>query len=318
VLILGLATGSAGYVWLRDKAPAASIRRDVVVWRGQAADVSRVEYTKPGRHVVLEGKSDSVGRYYVGTVDGGGSHADAGGGGKSITFVSVATAQKIADKLGELRALRDLGRLPDDKASELGLHAPDARVSVTVRGQEHTLELGMAAPGDTDRYVRDARTGSVFVVEADPIRDLEGGEHALVEKDLHEFPLDPDVEKVTVVSGGKRRTLARRGAAQQRFFADASSPETNDETATTWMSKVERLRASDFVTGEPPSPSGDKLRLEYAGSRGSLGFLEVVKSAPLAVAESDVFIRTERTRLWSKVARSLGEQVLGDAASIVR
>jgi hypothetical protein len=312
VLLLGLATGSAAYVWLRDKAPAASVRRDVVVWHGRAADVSRIEYKKSPPHaksVILEGKSDATGRYWIGT-----GQADA----PPVTFVSVGPAQKIADKLGDLRALRDLGHIDDAKSSELGLKATEASVVVTLRGEEHTLELGASAPGDTDRYVRDVKTGEVFVVEAEPIRQLEGGDHTLVETELHEFPLDPDVDRVTVTFGGKKRTLVRRGMAQKRFFADTTSPETNDETATTWMAKVERLHATEFITGDPPATNGDKLRLEYASSRSSMGYLEVAKSSPLGSTESDVFIRTERTRLWAKVARGLGDQVLGDVGSIVR
>jgi hypothetical protein len=314
VLILTLATGSAGYVWLRDKAPAASVRRDVVVWHGRAADVSRIEYKRPLPHaksVILEGKTDATGRYWIGT-----GQAD----GPPITFVSVGPAQKIADKLGDLRALRDLGHTDDAKSSELGLKkdAIEGSVVVTLRGEEHTLELGASAPGDTDRYVRDTKSGEVFVVEAEPIRQLEGGDHTLVETELHEFPLDPDVDRVTVSFGGKKRALVRRGMAQKRFFADGSAPETNDETATTWMAKVERLHATEFITGDPPATSGDKLRLEYATTRSALGFLEVVKSSPLGSTDSDVFIRTERTRLWAKVARGLGDQVLGDVGSIVR
>src|SRR5262245_27031941 len=99
--ILVLATASASYVWLRDKAPAASVRRDVVVWRGRGADVDRVEYSKPGRHVVLEGKSDATGRYYIGNAESqGGADAGVVEPGKTM-FVSVGAAQKIADKVGE-------------------------------------------------------------------------------------------------------------------------------------------------------------------------------------------------------------------------
>jgi hypothetical protein len=317
VLVFCLAVGSASYVWLRDKAPAASTRRDVVVWRGRAADVSRVELKKPGRRVVLEAKTDATGRYFLGLDE------PAPGGAPStssapINFVSVAAAQKLADKLGELRAARDLGRLDDAKAGEVGLTSPDVRLTITVGGEEHALDVGGSAPGDTDRYVRDTKTGSVFVVASEPIRDLEAGEHALVEGDLHEFPLDPDVDRVVVVQGDKRRTLVRRGAALKRFFADAASPETNDETATTWMAKIERLRALDFVLSEPPGMSSPRLRIEYEKNKRVLGFLEVVRSTPLAGAEADVFIRTERTRLWAKANRQLGEQVLGDVASILR
>jgi hypothetical protein len=177
----------------------------------------------------------------------------------------------------------------------------------------------MVAPGGADRYVREQETGSVFVVDAEPLRELEGGDHALVEKDLHEFPLDPDVDRVTVSVGDKRRIFLRRGSSARRFFADPSSPDKNDETATTWMTKVERLRPGEFILGAPPGTMAERLRLDYAGSRGSLGFLEVAKLASTpAEPEGDVYVRTERTRLWTKVTRSVGEQVLGEVPSIVR
>jgi hypothetical protein len=337
-VILGLATSGAAYVWLRDKAPAANIRRDVVVWRGRGADIDRLELSKKGRHVVLEGKSDKTGRYWIGTAESDGTSAPAEAAGhdphdphappatpttapgarSSAMFVTVAGGQKIADKLGELRAARDLGKVADDKAAELGLKEPEARVKVTIRGTVHNLDLGMLAPGGSDRYVRDADTLSVFVVDAEPLRDLEAGERTLVEKDLHEFPLDPDVDKVTIAQGSKRRTILRRGTAARRFFADPGSPDTNDETATTWMAKVDRLKPSEFINTEPPSAPSDRLRLEFAGNKGTLGFVEIARGLSTQNGEADVFLRSERTRLWAKVPRSLGEQVLGDAASIVR
>jgi hypothetical protein len=308
-LVLAAAIGSASYVWLRDKAPAAAVRRDVMVWRGRAADVDRMEYTKKARHVVLEGKTDGAGRYFVGTAEGEATDA----GPSKITFVSVAPATKIAEKMAELRALRDLGKVDGERNAELGLKEPEGQVRITVRGTTHTLDLGMVAPGGTDRYVRETETGNVFVVEAEPIHDLEGGEHVLVEQQLHEFPLDPDVDKVTVSSDDKKRVFVRRGAAARRFFADPSTPEKNEETVTTWMSKIERLRPMEF-SASPPNLTGEKIRLEYTG-RGTTGFLEIARAGG---AEGDVYLRTERTRLWAKTTRSVGEQVLSEVHSILK
>ena len=71
------------------------------------------------------------------------------------------------------------------------------------------------------------------------------------------------------------------------------------------------------VLDAPPNPV-ERLRLEYKGSRGPLGFLELVKSGGAGgTTEGDVYIRSERTRLWTKAPRNPGEQVLGEVPSIV-
>jgi len=122
-LILALATAAALWVWLRDRTPGASARHDVVVWRGRANDIDRIELKAAKKTVVLEGKSDAAGRYWLGTATSGHENeapdAGAPGSAEPSRFVSVGPAGKVADKLGDLRALRDLGRVADDKAAEL-------------------------------------------------------------------------------------------------------------------------------------------------------------------------------------------------------
>jgi hypothetical protein len=312
--LLLLAVGSAGYAGLRDKQAGKAMRGDVSVWKGKPADLERVELTKKGRTVVLETRKDAVGLWWFGTTE-----AEPTSPGKDqgtatrTTFMSVGAGQKLAEKLADFRAVRELGRLDDEKAAELGLKEPETLVKITLRGETRTLDLGALAPGAGDRYVRDAKTGTTFVVEAESLRDLESAERTLIERDVHEFQMDPDVDRVVVSMGEAKRTLLRRGPASGRFYADASAPEKSDETATTWLTKVERLRPIEFVAGEPPAPVSAQLRVEYFSTRASLGFIEVARAAG-----DDFFIRSERLRLWSKVVKSQGEQVFTDAASVVK
>jgi hypothetical protein len=102
---------------------------------------------------------------------------------------------------------------------------------------------------------------------------------------------------------------------QKRFWADQATPDQNDETAGNWMTKLDRLRPTEYAASAPEKPE-IVARVDYSGGAAT-GFLELVRVAGTA-EKPDYFIRTERTRLYAKVTRSLAEQAAEDVAGIVR
>jgi hypothetical protein len=321
--VLGVSVAAAIGVWMRDKEPRALAMGDVVVWSGHASDVEKVTFEGKRRKVAIEAKKDALGRYFVGTLEREAPPprphaADAGAPPApakptTIGFVSVGPGDKLAEALGTLKALRALGKVGDDRAAEFGLAEPEGTVTVTISGAERKLVVGGPTPGGGDRYVRLLSSGEVFVLKGEPLRNLESPDSLLLERELHEWK-DAEVQKARVEAGGKSRDVVRGGAAGKRFWADAASPETNDETLGNWMSKLERLRPSEFLVTDPEAKE-TLLRVEYTGSK-PLGFLEVIK-----VPGGDkpaYYLRTERTRLYGKVVASLAEQVQQDLGTIVK
>lgn len=340
VALLGLAILAAMLVWTRDKQPKTLVQGDVTVWTGRAADIDRVSFEGKSKKVSLEAKKDGAGTYFIGTAekevtpppkkDPHGHEPDAGDAGAgdaeppaskertTVSFVSVSAAQKLVDQLAPLKALRGIGKIGDDRTAEFGLAEPDGTLTVKMGQAERKLIFGGQTPGGGDRYARDPASGEVYAIKGDIFRNLDGAESSLMERSLHEWP-ESDVQAATITAQGKTRNLVRGGEERKRFWADPSAPDANDETAGNWMSKLDRLRPSEYSL-TPPAGAEVIVRLDFAGAGGAkLGYLELIK-APAAAsgAKPDYYIVTERTRLHAKVPAQAAEQVEQDVGSVLK
>ncbi len=322
--LLGVAAVTAVGVWTRDKQPKSIAAGDVTVWSGRQADVERVGYESKTKTVALSAKKDAVGRYFVGSIEKSAPPpppaGDAGAppppaARTTTTFVSVAAADKLADALAPFKALRALGKIGDDRAAEFGLAEPEATVTVKVAGTERKLLLGGPTPGSGDRYVKDAASGEVYAVKGEPFRTLESADTSMIERDLHEWK-DVDVQSATLSAGSKSRQIVRGGVEGKRFWADAASPDTNDETLGNWMSKLDRLRPVEFLA-EAPAAKEAVLRIEYVGSK-ALGYVELVRTPAGDNGKPTYLLQTERTRLYAKVPLPVAEQLEQDLGSAVK
>lgn len=325
--VLAVSVAAAVGVWTRDKEPKAMAQGDITVWSGRADGVERVTFESKTRKVVLDAKSDTIGRYFVGTAerdalaaspaaDGGAPPVAAAPPRTTTTLVSVGGADKLATALAPLKALRALGRIGDDRAAEFGLAEPDGTVTFKVSGAEHKLVLGGTTPGGGDRYVLDPASGEVYVLKGEPLRSLESAESSLLERELHEWK-DGDVTALQILAGNKTRALVRGGEGAKKFWADAAKPDENDETLGNWMSKLDRLRPMEFAA-TPPEGRETVVRLDYKAGSRALGFIEVVKTKATEAGKFDYFLQTERTRLFAKVSTGLGEQLEQDLGSAVK
>jgi hypothetical protein len=291
---------------------------DVVVWPGRSEDVRRIVFEGKGKKVTLEAKSDATGRWFQGLSVTTPPVADGGVAvpPRTSAFVSVTAAERAATGLAPLRALRDLGKIEDARASEFGLSDPEGTLTVDVGGVEHRVSIGGVAPGGADRYVRELATGEGYASKGDFLRDLVTGEGALSEHDLHGFK-DAEIEKVRVMVHGRTREVLRRGPDSKRIWADPREPDKADETVANWLGKVDRLRPTEYLTDAAEAPE-TVVRIEYTATGAKGAFFELAKTKPPASdAKPDYLVRTERTRLWAKVASPVAEQVEQDAASVV-
>ena len=326
----GLAVTSAVIaigVWTRDKQPKALVQSDVTIWQGKPKDVESIVYDGKKKRVELTSKKDDLGRWFVGSVekekaaprpapDAGAPEPAAGE--KVVTgIVSITPAEKLLDVLAPLKAIRAVGQLPADREAEFGFTEPEGTLTVKLGGAERKLLFGGPTPGGSDRYVRDPANGEVYVVKGQVFRDVDTAESALMERDLHEWK-DAEVAAAKIIAGGKNRTVVRGSTEAKRFWADEASKETADETIGNWMSKVDRLRPSEYQQAAP-DPRETVVRIEYTGSGGTaLGWLEVVRGPTGDSGKPQYFVLSERTRIHGKVTGSVGEQVEQDVASIVK
>jgi hypothetical protein len=316
---------------------AAKQDASVEIWSGAPSKIERIEFENNKRKVTLEALSDENGQYFVGTLlrtKAAKSDAppnphqpapaapdlkDAAAEKETIRFVGVTESKALTEKLAPMKALRLLGKFDEKRLPEFGFDQDHGTVRVTIGGKTRQLALGGDTPGGSDSYARDLDSGEGYVISGGITQPLQQAESRLIERDLHAFTLD-DVVRVRLIKGGASRELSKH-PEQKGFWSNPSTPEAKDETASNWMSKLERVRVTTYVEKpEPPVKAEDLvMRVEYLG-RGDkkLGFIELASRPPQAGSEQGEFcIRTEHTRWYATILRSSGEQLQQDIASVM-
>ncbi|MBN2192590.1 MAG: DUF4340 domain-containing protein [Polyangiaceae bacterium] len=316
-------------VWTRDEAETSTKGGPTVeVWGGKPADIQRIEW-EGKKKVTLEARTDKGGRYYIGIVDKqvqvlkpNAPDADPKAEPpkptqETVRFVAVKAADELAKTLAPFRAIRSLGNFDEGRKKDFGFEEAEGTLRVTIGGAQRALVIGGTTPGGGDRYARDPDTNRLYAITGDLVRSLSYAESRLFERELHAFEAK-EITGLKVERGGAVRELVKV-KEKTDTWADAASPETADETAGNWVSKVEQLRPSEYVETLPTNlaPDAVVVRVEYLEGRRPRGYLELVK-IPGEDGKDDYLVRTEQTRWHAKVLRSAGEQVAQDVTSVVR
>jgi hypothetical protein len=316
-----------------DEGPGPLEPGEVELWGGSHKDLARVTYETKRQVVMLERKEDDSGLWYLGKVEPVDQpeepEEDAGAGGAASphkppkppkprpvepsSFASVSVAEKIAKALAPLRAQRAIGEIPADKEKTYGLDEPEGTLTIEVGDKKHVLVVGAPTPGAGSRYVRDANTKLVYVIDAQPIRDIDGGAARLSERSVHAWKFT-DVARASISADGQSRMLEKSGTEGREFWADPQTPDVNDETSNNWLRKVQNLRPVQFLEAMPEGASR-VVRIEYGKKGDALGFLELHRYK--GEGDKDEFaITTEYLRMPATVAQTLGEQVADDLGSL--
>jgi hypothetical protein len=308
------------------------------LWSGRLSDVQRIEFRTDKKVVSLEPKEDASGRYYVGSIETLKAPAPAASGPDAgpvsphappppppeeegtKRFVSLNKSDDLAKSVATMKVSRVLGKLAKERLAEFGLDKADqGTLEVTIAGKKHTLQLGEKTPGGSDRYVENPETGEAYVMAGSIANDLQSADSRLIERDFHDFA-DEKLGKVVLEVGGKKREIVRQGE-QKDFWARPESADTKDETVSNWMSKIDRLRVTNYVEAPKiaPKPEDTVVRLEYVSDKGkSLGFLELVRQPATDPKDKTEYLaRSERTRWYATVLRSSAEQIDQDLASVM-
>lgn len=340
--LLVVAAGLAYSVWNKDAPTPEKEQAAVDVWGGSQASFSKLSFESKTRKVHLEGQKDAVGYYYVASVDKEDAppadpHAGIAGAplkareGKepkkeTTRFVSVKAGETLIKSLAPLKAVRAVGKVEVARNEEFGLDKPEGTLKVTIDGKEQVLVIGGTTPGGSERYARYQNSGEVFAISGDIAQSLMFGDSRLPERELHGFK-NEEIARVRVQKGGKARELVRV-KDKNEGWGDPNSPGKQDETAGNWLSKLNRLRGSDFV--EKPSkalrPEDAIVRVEYFDGGKSVGFTELYKlpatpapgAAPDSAKGNDYLARTEWDRWYVKVPASIAEQIETDLASVLK
>lgn len=330
LLLLATSAGAALAVWSRSEPTLDFHRGDVVIWNADPNDIQRVVFEAPKQTTTIEVKRDAVGTYYLGKFDImilPGEEIPSPTHDSTFlndtdkpqlfaqTFVSTKAGDKLFKDLAPLKALLAVGRVPKNQLAEFGLAAPERRAIVKFKNGERRLEYGDETLGEKHQYVLDPQTGQVYVLLGDLARDISEADVRLPDRELHAW--DPSVPTAAHITGSLGdRNLVRAGPKTNQFWADAAHPNDKDATATNWMAKIDQLRPEFF---DPSAGVRNALlRIEYTIGDSQLGFLELLKGPESKEGVAEYWLRTEQTRLPSKVLIETGVQIEQDAKSVVK
>lgn len=309
----------------------------VDLWSGRVDDLTRVEFEgEKGLRVKLEPRKDSGGTYLVGEVLTQPPEAAVVAGDAGVAaapppkerrpperFVSVRKGMELVESLAQLKAGRALGKLGTERLEEFGLEGEgDGLVKVSFGAKVLELRVGDKTPGGRDRYVLDPSSGEAFVVRGSLVSDLVRAESRLPERQFHDFG-EVEVAGIRLHAGERTRSGVRLEGGS-KFWASEDSPGTKDETLSNWMSKVDRLRVTSFLEDFQPATGDEVVRVEYLAAGGKvLGFLELCRRPADESKKGNpggrfrYAARSERSRWYGTVARSTGEQIDKDLATVL-
>ena len=326
------------WVWTKEGAEPPDERLQAEIWGGSPTAIDSVRFESENLKVELVPKQDGQGRYYEGKLEKKGSDApppvnphappgqpppqppkaDAAKKAPTTTrFVAVTSGEKLFEKLAPMAAFRSVGKPDPKRAAEFGLDKPQGTLHVSVGGKKHALVFGGITPGGSDRYAKDKTTGEVWAIPGDVADSFLYADSRLIERDLHGFPKE-DIKQLKIARGPRSRELVRI-EGKNDAWADGTNPAKADETAGNWVNKIDNLRAMEYVDPKQ-RPSGAEAavaRIEYFGPGSRrLGHVDIVRFGQAPNAE--YYVRTEQTRWLAKIAKTSGEQIEQDVASVLK
>ncbi len=334
LVLLGVASALAFSVWTKEDAPKAAKKAEVQVWAGRVQDLKSIAFESEDRSVQLTAHKDANGAYFEGRVEKTirvapppPPRTDAGADAavapppkapepkkETVRFVGVEQANKLAESLAPMMALRALGPVEPARDAEFGFDKPAGTVRVTLGATTHTLVIGGTTPGGGDRYAR-LDGGGAFAIEGSVAQNLMFAESRLVERDLFGFEQD-EVAKVVIKAPERSRELVR-AADKKDGWADAASPSVLDETAGNWMSKITKLRIMSYEPPETASPESFASVEFFAKGGRSLGQLSLFR-VPTPDGKARFTAQSAHTRWRAEVLSSAAEQIHQDLPSVLK
>lgn len=312
---------------------------EVELWSAKAEAVTAIHYETSKVEVHLTPQRDARGQYVVGkvtkTIDPPKNEPTPSPDEEGVTpvvapepvpdsaptietesFVGVKSANELLDEVATLRAVRSLGKVGGARLDEFGLTGEKTgALTLDVAGTTHVFVLGERTPGGADVYAQDKQSGAVYVLPGDVVKDIELADNRLMERELLTPPEDKEVVKVVLSHGDKTRAVVH-STQFPSFWTDEASPQEKNETLTNWMKKFERLRATEYVEGEPPGIEPLAVAKFSAQAGEDLGQIEFAKQTPPGEERPRYLARSPQTRWWAVVLTSTASELAADLPSV--
>jgi hypothetical protein len=243
-------------------------------------------------------------------------------------FKASNRLQDGMDKFCPWMALRSLGQLGEAKRAEFGLTGAGESLIIELASGPRTFRLGETTFGPKDRYVADSKTGEVFVVAGQDLRDLGRSKSRFMERALHAFKMK-DVSQVRLRAGQRERELVQQVSEEgkEQGWADSRSPEELEVLYRNWIRRLSTLRATDYI-GTPddregsgcvaPAGAAQELSVTYFGPSKEIGFLNVYKGEGTdEKGDTMYYACSEHSEVVVKVPKTQAENLLKDLEDVL-
>jgi hypothetical protein len=339
--VLGL--GFAYQTWTR-KPEEATVPGSVAVLECDPAALTKLSLSTPTQQVDIEPKKSPNGEreYWITTQrkiqdkDKDKDKAKPGAGTaqaekpkpppeKPKTFLANAAFTDYLKRLTPLRAQRSLGKLAKDRDKDFGFDNVTLHLSLSCAGHTTNFDAGARAYGASERYVRDPKSSTTYLIEDQVLTDLESAQFKFMQSELHAFKPE-DIEEATVEARGAKKQLLHRDRKlpAQAIWVDAAEPTKRNELYNNWFARLARLRARIYLPSgaEPGSDltttTGETepvLQIAYKVADKPAGKLELVRVGD--DKGGHYYARTETTRSWVAVYDSAAKEVEQDVGMVV-
>lgn len=232
-------------------------------------------------------------------------------------FKAGKNGDELLELLHPLEAERMLDTVADDKLDELELAEPEAVITLVRKGKEpRKLELGGEAYGTKDRYLRDAGSGKVYLVDDEFVRPLKYGNTRLPDRELFGLEIS-EMASLTISGATDSLELEQknRDDDENAYWAVVGSDEPA-EVAETWLEKVLRLKSAAYVQAEEvPATTEPAFSLVVTGADGTTVGFEV-SSGMDEEGEETWYGRSDHTRELVRLHKGPASQAAEDLVTV--
>ncbi len=293
-------------------------------------DLASIEFESPTARLRLEMREDELGPYVWGifTPKGDAPKEPDEDGAPHEPRKPKAQREPQAFKVGlpgeglvaamaPFVAKRILEGVEDRDAADLGFGDEGATLALERAGREAKVyQVGTTAHGAKNRLVRDPEDGTIYVVAATLISQLETGALTLPDRSLHGFEI-PNIDSVTV-RGGEAEVTYVQNNPDDRAARSWSVQGSADKSlaAAGWFDKALNLRVDRYIDDaqRPPGLEEAFSMVVAAGRKGT----EIVFFRTFSDdGETRWFASSRHNRALVELKSAAVSEVQADLASVL-
>lgn len=232
---------------------------------------------------------------------------------EKLAFKAGKMGTQLVESLAPLKITRRLEVSADDLAN-FGLTEPKATLGLErTNGTTHTFEVGDTAYGHKHLYLRDTKSGDVYVFRRAHIVTLERADSRLPEQELFEGT-ESGITAVTITAPNGQLELVQRNRDDASAASwTAPNSEAVNSTAGAWLDKVFRLRSARYVADADTSERVVAVKLSFDGKPPTT--IEIFRSMSDS-GEEQWFARSEFTRGLVQLSSGVAADAAADIATL--